>query len=245
MPHVDTSPSSDALFVAPDLDHFETPAPVVFADDVTISDRAFRRLDPPYYAWLRQKMLAAKRATDIGRLAAAVFAELRRRFEAVTAWAVRRFGEESLRGAVQTFDPRTYDPPRPDEDEDGFPGVPARTPPRGPRDGGSLHDYPDQGAWPFTEPVTADAVALVDAIRDEALAAGWSLAALYQNRGRIAFPCGAEWGLVCFLGEGATVAGVARSAITIERPRGATTRFPNPDVAQPWRRHSVLAVAAR
>lgn len=129
VPHVDAS-SSSALFVAPDLDHFETPAPVVFADDVVISDRCFRRLDPAYFAWLRHKMVAAKRATDTGRLPSAVFAELRRRFTEIHGWALRRFGEDVLQDAVRTFDPRTYEPPS--IDDDGLPGVLAPLLPRNP-----------------------------------------------------------------------------------------------------------------
>ena len=59
--------------------------------------------------------------------------------------------------------------------------------------------YPADGAWKYTEPVTAQALDKVDAIRDQALALEWSEARLYQNRGRSRFPCGHDYGLVCFL----------------------------------------------
>lgn len=228
----DASPGP-ALYVATDLDRFETSEPQVLAPDVTISGRCYRRLDPPYYAWLRSRVVAAKRALDAGRLATAAFEALRAGFNAIHTWAVKHLGEAALVAAARAFNPKVYVPPRADDDDFDGARVPHPATPGGPSSG---HRFPPRGAWPFTQPVSPDAVAKVDAVRGRALALGWSEAALFQNRGHLAFPVGGEWGLVCFLDEGATVGAVAREAITIEHARGAAMQFPNRDVAQPWRR---------
>lgn len=220
------------MFVATDLTSFESPDPQVFAADVVVSDRAHRRLDPAYYAWLRSRMVAAKRETDAGRLAAASFVVLRERFEALHAFAVARFGEDALRAAVSALDAKRYDPPRVDRDE--FPGRRwwrSRTP----DSHGCGHMSPSRD-FPFTEPVPFNALLRVDNIRERALGLDWTEAGLFQNQGHLRFPYGDEWGLICFLGEDGTIAAVEREAITIERRGGASTRFPNRNVEQPWRR---------
>lgn len=222
-----------ALYVATDLEHFEAQDPQPYAVDLTISGRAYRRLDAPYYAWLRARVATAKRALDAGRITVAVFEAIRDAFNAVHAWAVRHLGQAALVAAARTFDARRYEPPRADDDDGLARGV-RRGPPAPPSPSG--HAFPADGTWPFTEPVTADAVARVDAIRDEALALGWTLPALYRNRASLAFPVGGEYGLVCFVGGGARIAAVTSEAITIDHGRGCVLRFPNPDVEQPWRR---------
>ena len=236
MGSVRTDPSpTPARYVAPDLSWFEAPHPGAFADDVTVGGICHRRLDPAYYAWLRGKMVLAKKALDAGRLSRAAFDGLRHAFEDLHGWAVEHLGAAALAKAVKSHDDRRYAPPRPDDDL--APRMAAGWP------HASRFLFPRTGAWPFVEPVARDAVAKVDAVRDEALALGWSDAALYQNRGHLAFPVGGEWGLVCFLTDGATIGAVTREAIAIHRPRGAATCFPNRVVAQPWRSPTVNAPA--
>lgn len=229
---MEPTPPAAALFVATDLDHFETTEPQAYAADVTISGRAYRRLDPPYYAWLRRQMAAAKRALDAKRITAAAFDSVRALFNAIHAWAVRSFGEAALVAAAKATDAARYEPPRPDDD---LPLCGARLTPRSPTPS-SGHAFPAAGDFAFTEPVAADAVAKVAAIRAEALAVGWTEAVLYQNRGHLRFPCGGDFGLVCFLDDGSRIAAVTRETITIEHARGTRGSFPNPAVAQPWRR---------
>jgi hypothetical protein len=216
------------LFVATDISHFEAAEPEVYAPDVRVNGRCFRRLDPPFYAWLRHKMTIAKKALDARRLSPASFEELRARFNEVHAWAVAHLGDAALVGAVKALDPASYAPPRIVEDGPSGP-VAAAAPAR--------FAFPATGEWRFTEPVSPEAVAKVDKIRDEALALGWSEARLYQNRGQIRFPCGQEYGLVCFLGDDATIAAVSREAITIQGRHGHALRFYNADVKQPWCRN--------
>lgn len=111
------SAPATALHVATDLDAIESPLPTVFADDLLVSGHAYRRLDAPYYAWLRHRMTLAKQAADAGRLSRASFDAFRTRFNRVHAWAVEHLGEQSLRAALQGFDPRRYEPPRVGDDD--------------------------------------------------------------------------------------------------------------------------------
>lgn len=225
-----SAPVGTALFVATDLDSFEVPADAPYADDVTVSGRAYRRLDPPYYAWLRSRMAAAKRARDARQIAPAEFDTVRTAFNAVHAWAVRTFGEAALVAAAKALDVAAYQPPRPDDD---LPPCGARLTPRSPAPA-SGHVFPAAGTFAFTEPVTAAAVAKVDAIRAQAHALGWSEAALLQNRGNLRFPYGQEYGLVCHVADDVAIVAVSREAITLARPRGNPLRFPNPGIEQPW-----------
>lgn len=238
MSSVSTSrPPGPALFVAPDLTYFETASPGSYADDVTVSGVPHRRLDAAYYAWLRHKMEFALKAVAARRLAAATFDALRARFNEIHALAVERLGGRALAEAVKSFDPRRYTPPRADDDD--FGGSPVRAPrsPAAPPG----HAFPASGVWRFTEPVRADAVGKVDAIRDAALSLGWTEAGLYRNRSDLRFPYGPDYGLVCFLDGDAVVGEVTRESIEILRSRGARTRLRNPDAA---RRESATAGVA-
>jgi hypothetical protein len=116
------------------------------------------------------------------------------------------------------------------------PPKPAPPGPSPPRPAASPHLFPRTGEFRFTERVSADAIAAVDAIRDRALALGWTLPGLYQNRGRFSFPHGPEWGLVTFLGNGRRIGAVTREFIEIVNPglRETRNRFPNMEVEQPW-----------
>jgi hypothetical protein len=220
-------PPGTTLFVSPDLTYFETASPGSYADDVTVSGVPHRRLDAAYYAWLRHKMDLARRAVAARRLSAATFEGLRERFNVLHALAVGRLGAPALAAAVKSFDPRRYEPPRPDDDLGGA-RVRAARPPAGP----SGHAFPASGDWRFTEPVDADAIAKVDAVRDAAIALGWTEAGLYGNRGHLRFPYARGYGLVCFLDGDAAIGEVTRESIEIVRQRGARTRFRNPDAAR-------------
>jgi|GEM_PF-2839955 hypothetical protein len=97
--------------------------------------------------------------------------------------------------------------------------------------------FPRNGDQPFTEKVSPAAVAKVDAIREQALALGWSERGLYQNRGQFRFPYGEDYGLVCFIGDAQRIGEVTKQYIEIisPPPRENRLRFYNPDAPQPWR----------
>lgn len=78
---------------------------------------------------------------------------------------------------------------------------------------------------PFDRKVTREAVRQVDAVREQALALGWTEAELYQTRGRFAFPCGPHYGLVCFVGVGQTLGSITSESIEICIQGGRSLRF--------------------
>jgi len=210
------------LYVATNLETWEAKPPVRLDQDAICEPCGFRRLDPEYYAWLRSRMALAQKGYERGRLPSRQFEDLRNRFNAVHFWAVERFSEQALLEAVRTLDPSRYEPPMVKE-----PGDPSSPPP---------HVYPTDGDWPFIDPVAAEAVAKVDAIRDRALALGWSEAQLYQNRGRCSFPCGQDYGLVSFLHGDDRLGEITSQFIEIISPRGSRLRFHSLKVEQPWLR---------
>lgn len=206
---------STHMFVSTALELWWTDRPEAFARDFQVNDTIYRRLDPDYFAWLRAKMIAAKEAAIAGRIPLAAFDGLRLRFNAVQEWAIGRFGEPALLDAVRRT-PSDYRPPVPEPwpANSHTPQPEQRRP-----DGGNPH-----------------AVAMVDAIREQALSLGWSHDALYrapENR-RGAFLLGG--GLVCHLRDGWRIGEVTRQSIEIigPPPLDVHQRFYNPDVEQPW-----------
>lgn len=197
-----------ALFVSSALDTWATANPEWFARDVQINDTVYRRIDPEYYAWLRSRMVVAKRAAAAGKLDAAAFEDLRVRFNA--EWAIEHFGEERLLEAVRTMRAADYQPP---VVEDDAPRVPA------PRSRDSNH-------------VAPEAVAMVDAISERALSLGWKHERLYGAGGRGIFD--PRRGLVCYLKPGDRIVDVTAQSIEIILKDGVRQHFYNPDVDQPW-----------
>lgn len=214
------------LYVSTELDTWEAHPPIQADQDEVCERCGYRRLDPEYYAWLRHRMEVAQRAVRAGRLAEGQFQEWRARFNAVHAWALRRFGEQPLVAAVKALDPRQYRPP---EVADFAPAPEVELP-------AVVHRYPAEGEWPFTESVSPEAVAQVDAIRDQALSLGWSEAELYRNRGHLRYPVGHEYGLVCLLHGGRTIGEVTARCIEIIYPNGNRLRHYRPSSPQPWLR---------
>ena len=169
-----------------------------------------------------------KAAHKAGKLPEDAWNTLRKRFNALQELAIREFGKESLQEVLQSFSPKNYRPPalRP-EPQDKPVDVPRKD-----------WIYPGNQAWKCKQPVTSQAVAKVDTIREEAMAKGWSEARLYQNQGRFRFPCGEDYGLVCFVDGDQEIGEVTERSIEIihgpKSGRPSTLRFYNPDVPQPW-----------
>ena len=211
------APSGDSpgcLFVSTSLATWTTANPEQFARDFQINDTVYRRLDPEYYAWLRSRMVVAKKAATAGHLSADAFEALRARFNAVHERAVERFGEAPLLTAVRTFRSGDYDPPVA-EDEGRHVPVP------GPRKTAA-------------DDISPEAMALIDLISERALSLGWKRQRLYAaGRSRVLDP---ERGLVCFLKDGDRIGEVTRQSIELVGPPPIEVRqrFYNPDVEQPW-----------
>ncbi len=98
----------------------------------------------------------------------------------------------------------------------------------------SNHQHSLDEKHPLTYPVLPEAIAKVDIIRDRALALGWTEDGLYQTHGRFKFPCGQDYGLVCFLEKDEIIGAVTKKHIEIIRISGVRQRFYNKDVDQPW-----------
>jgi len=246
--HIDPA---DVLFVGTDLTVLSEGASPSSLDDVTVEGRTYRPLDPAYYAWLRHRMGLAKAACDQGRLLQSAFEALRLRFNARHDQAVALFGEPALLDAMQQLDPAAY--PAPGQSERttdrrslaerveaaqeaeaalAAPAAPSSAPspspsaPVRPRPARSF-SYPAAVTpdLPCDHRVTPAALAAVDAIRDQALALGWTEAELYQTRSRFTFPCGNQHGLVCYVDADHQVGQVTSTAIEILCRGGAVQRF--------------------
>jgi len=213
-PSLPPQPPQPAIYVSTGLDVHEIEDARDCPEDREIDGTLCRRLSPEYFAWLRSRMVTAQAAHKAGKLPDDAWNTLRQRFNALQELAIREFGKESLQEVLQFFSPKNYRPPA------------LRSEPQG------------NQAWKCKQPVTSQAVAKVDAIREEAMAKGWSEARLYQNQGRFRFPCGEDYGLVCFVDGDQEIGEVTERSIEIihgpKSGRPSTLRFYNPDVPQPW-----------
>jgi hypothetical protein len=217
------------LYASTALELRRTDSPGDFPQDVHLNGVCYRLLDPAYHAWLRRGMESAKRRHDKGALSSKAWDSLRDRFNRMQAWAIDRYGKEALAQAVRTFRPDTYQPPV-NRSSNPMPTTtsPVPTMPR--------FRFPATGNFRFEHPVTLEAVAKVDAIWKQAQALGWSEARLYQNRGRIAFPCGQDWGLVCFIDPGDDLGEITETHVEIIHDRCGRRnrlRFANSDTWPP------------
>jgi hypothetical protein len=209
------APERRELFVSTALDTWLTEHGAAFARDVQVNDTAYRCLDPEYYAWLRSRMMLAKAAASNGQLGLDAFDDLRHRFNAIHQWAVERFGEQTLVAAVRSLNAREYVPPVAEPDL-------------------SHHRVASVITDRNVVAVAPEAAGLVDAIRDRALALGWTLESLYQTRGSIRYPLGKDYGVVCYLKAGDRIGDVSTHSIEIILPNNIRQRFYNPNVDQPW-----------
>jgi len=205
------------LFVSTSLQSWAPDKPHLFARDVQLDDVVFRRLDPEYFAWLRSRVQALKSAQAAGRLSQEAFNEIRTRFNAIQERAIAIFGEQALREAVRGLDLDGYRPPLPEAwDPIKVPAVSVQRSTESER--------------------LARARALVDEIRERALALGWKerwlSAGDCQSRNRVL----AEVGLVCYIRQDHRIGEVTGQAIELigPPPRETRTRFYNPDAEQPW-----------
>jgi hypothetical protein len=215
------APSGDTpncLFVATSLATWTTANPEQFARDFQIDDTVYRRLDPEYYAWLRSRMALAKQAATAGHLDTSAFEDLRLRFNVAHAWAVEHFSEAQLLAAARTFRSCDYKPPLPEEFECTKPAEP-------------IPSRPSSEAERI-----ARAKQLVDEIRDQALALGWTMESLYFSEGYERRPLAARYGVACYIGGEHRIGEITRQSIELIGPSPMETRsrFYNPDVEQPW-----------
>lgn len=211
IPAASVAPGS--LFLATSLHVWFTGEPDRFARDFQIDDTVYRRLDPEYYAWLRSRMVLAKKAATTGQLDGAAFEDLRVRFNAVHEWAVEHFGEDKLLAVVRGFRAGDYKPPVAEDEGTGVPVPGVRK--------------------SAADDISPEAMALVNSISEQALSLGWKRQRLYAAGSRVFAP---DRGLVCFLKPGDRIGEVTLHSIEIIHPLPSEVRhrFYNPDVDQPW-----------
>ena len=217
-----TEPAEDALpantpkslFVTTSLATWSTANPQWFARDFQINATVYRRLDPEYYAWLRSRMVVAKKAASAGHFPPSAFEGLRLRFNAVHEWAVGNFGDAVLLSAVRGFRSSGYDLPVADDEGRHVP-VPAARKSAG-------------------EQIPAEAITVVDSIVECAQSLGWKRERLYGIGSGSIFDH--RRGLVSHLMLGDRIGEVTLQSIEIVRaePVEVRHRFYNPDVDQPW-----------
>jgi len=220
-------------YVASDLRMVQLSAPEAGQQDVMIEGVWHRRLDAQYFVWIEQRVELARKMAVQGKIKQPAFDVLMSRYWTVKRWVDENLGVDKLKAARKLFDADQYMPPTAAQSVSE-----SKAPTRSSSSNTTSHQYPTEGDWKFTRHVPPEAVAKVDAIRDRALACGWTEARLYQNRGNLRYPCGDEWGLVCALDDGETIGEVRRRYIEIITCNGVCQRFYNYDVDQPWLKKS-------
>lgn len=215
-----------ALYVATNLKTWQTEDARGVARDLGLNGHCYRRLDPMYYAWLREQAVKLKNAFDAGKVSAKQFEHAAAQYRTIHAWALAHFGEAALNEAVATFEKRTnlYRPPSMDWlIQMGFEPSHQELALKKEARRKQAYLFPsaqevDEDRLPFWTPVTTTALAKVRAIEAEALAKGWSRAALFQNRGAMKFPVGTGYGLVCFVKPKDRIGKVTETHIEILKP---------------------------
>lgn len=225
--------SATALYVSTSLEIWETDQPELYCQDVSFGQKAYRKLDADYYAWIFHLVGKLKTAVSSGTMPRATLQRLEPNFSAIRQWAIQHIGEAALKSAVARFRPGVYQPPKA---EDNFRPSTAAERPAVAKKSESGYMWPKDSDLPNSEPVDATAIQAVDAIKNQALSLGWTEARLFQNSGRYKFPFGEDYGLVCHLGHGKRIGEITAQHIEIIQPSGSSLKFYNPDVDQPFRR---------
>ena len=204
-------------WVATDLSILHPERPDTCPEDIVEDGKAFRRLSPDHFVWLKARYAGFKRATN-NRLDGAT-REVHSRFSKVRRLAEALYEPQALAEARKRLVLTKLQSPnqalglKPQYARFTFPADPAPELRR-------------------SAPVTRHALAQVDAIRSQALGAGWAEAELYQTRGRFAFPYGSDYGLVCFVRRDQELGRVTPKAIEVIQRGGHSLHFYRPG-AQP------------
>ena len=196
---------------------------------IYIGDVAHYRLTPLFWAYLRHAFNNATRACEARKLDGSTYSELLERISRIYNMALAQYGTDAIKSAEQTFTPPKWkrhceclsQGAKPIENEFD---TDAPT--------GAAYRYPANATGAY-HTVSKTALALVDAIRDKAIAAGWTMPQLYRNVGI----ANRDWGLVCYIGTEDRIGVITRQSIEIvHRSTGGarSLHFYNHEVDQPW-----------
>ena len=218
-------------YVSTDLRMVDVPVPDALRRDLLIEGTWYRRLDAQYFVWIEQRVELARKVAQQGKITDAALDSLLTRFQDVKNWIDENADPEKVKVARKLADNSSYDPPPaalPLPDRVAKQEIQVASGPKKPES----HLYPAEGFWEHTVPIDPEVVKLVDSIRDEAIAKGWTEAALYQNRGH--FPAGKCYGLICILDKTDRIERIDRLFIYIQTfkgsampPEGEIVEFPN------------------
>lgn len=200
---------------------------------------AHYRLTPLFWAYLRHAFNKATRACESGKLDGSTYSELLNRISRIYNMALAQFGDEAIKSAEQTFSPAKWKRHCEELSKPQEPAIAEHAHTATPVPSGAYR-YPAEGTGAY-HPVSKTAIALVDAIRDKALALGWTMNQLYRNTGM----AHRDWGLVCYLGLDDRIGEITRQSIEIAHPRASQSlRFYNHEVEQPWMKMGTPEVTA-
>lgn len=203
---------------------------------IYIGDIIHYRLTPLFWAYLRHAFDNATRACEAGKLDGATYSELLERISRIYNMALAQFGEDTVKDAERTFTPAKWKrhceclaqgakPIENEFDTDTSTGS---------------YRYPADGTGAY-HPVSKTALAIVDALRDKAIAHGWTMNQLYRNVGI----ANRDWGLVCYIGPDDRIGEITRQSIEITHPRAShALHFYNHAVEQPWLKMGTPEVTA-
>ena len=198
------------VWVATDLSILHPERPDTCPEDIIEDDKAFRRLSPDHFVWLKARYAGFKRATN-NRLDDAT-REVHSRFAKVRCLTEGFYQPPAIAQARKRLVLTKLPSPnqalglKPQYARFEFPADPTPRLQRSTR-------------------VTRHALAQVDAIRSQALGAGWTEADLYQTRGRLAFPYGSDYGLVCFVRRDQKLGKVTAKAVEVIQRGGHSLHF--------------------
>jgi len=224
----DVSPVPPVIFAATDM------SVIIISDDrasqdvVTVNAKQYRRLTPEYWAWFNHKYHLMEQALTHKKITEATFTEILDRISKLYNMACAAFGKDALRNAEQTTDVKLIDEIIRKDTKPAATGnqTPSLVFERG--------NEKKCASRPDSSPTASPAENKVAAIRDRALALGWTPEQLFRTDG-IAYR---DWGFVKFIGADDEIGEVTRQSIEIvNRKNGKATRFYNNDVDQPWCKH--------
>lgn len=110
--HIRNTEPISTCWYATDLSRWEdSTAQISTEEDLLLEGKAYRRLTPEYYAWLRSRMQHAQHKHQQGLLPATVYDKLRERFNLMQDEAITHYGEASLLEKLETLDIQRYTPP--------------------------------------------------------------------------------------------------------------------------------------
>lgn len=206
----------DVLFVSSNLNVVAAHREENNLSERSIDGLVHRALDPAYYAWLRSRIDVSAHATDAHEMPMETYDNVLTKFDGIHRWATHTFGKDALRQAMESLDVNRYRSPSERTLTDCL---------------ASIYKFPKDGSWALSQPIAPRIVSMVDGIAPNAMALGWTKSSLYQNRGNVKFPCGKDWGLVCFIREGDRLGQVTKEAIEIigSAPGASPLKFYNPN----------------